>query len=107
MRQNNRMSVMKDAARALLGTFTDVDYIGLVKFSSSASSALGETQLVQATGGAIESLEGWVDGLQDGGTTNFDDAFRMAFDLLGSSSDHSSGCSKIMLFLSDGAPNDT
>ena len=104
MRNAGRMDLAKQAAKKLLDTLTDVDYVGLVQFSSSASTALGATTLLPATGSTVASMKQWVDGLSPTGNTNFVAAFDSAYGLLRDSSDYSTGCSKAILFLSDGIP---
>jgi len=108
MRQNDRMNIMQTAALRLLDTFTDVDYVSLVSFSSTASVALGDGALHRATDGRRSELKAWVRSLQASGTTNFETAFSRAFDLLESShgtADGTSSCTKAILFLSDGIPD--
>ena len=112
MSQRNRMSIAATAALRLLGTFTDVDHVAMVQFNSDASSALGRTTLQPATKSELDALRGWVRGLNPGGSTNYysydagqPGGLNVALDLLeASSGSASSGCSKAILFLSDGVP---
>ena len=108
MMQQGRLALMQQASRKLLDTFSEVDYIGMVAFSSSATNALGSTALIQATPANVALLKSWVNGLSAQGTTNFVAAFNNAFALLTASngvSGSSSMCTKAILFLSDGVPN--
>ena len=111
MSQQSRMEIMVRAAHRLLNTFTEADYIGMVAFSSGADAALSETRLLRATDENKARFAAWIDTLTPGGTTNFVDAFDRAFTLLRGSHGqgylHSSGCTKAILFLSDGEPNPT
>ena len=101
----------------MLSTLTDSDYVSVVDFSSNAV-AYSDT-LVQATGcadgctdptgniqphGNLGNIKTFIDGLQATGTTNFNAAFDKAWAIFRSGGP-SSNCNKILLFLTDGEPN--
>ena len=101
----------------VLSTLTDSDYVSVVDFSSNAV-AYSDT-LVQATGcaggctdptgniqphGNLGNIKTFIEGLQATGTTNFNAAFDKAWAIFRSGGP-SSNCNKILLFLTDGEPN--
>ena len=96
----NRMALMQDAAKQVVGTLTIHDYVNVVPFSSSANILLGTT-LLQATTANKDKLLNAIDNLALGGYTNFEAGFRKAFQLFGSI-EHTSNCHKAILFLTDG-----
>ena len=109
MRVEGRMSLMREAALKLLDTFTSVDYVAVISFSNLITKGLGATRLVPATDANLAALKEFVSGLSSGGTTNYRGAFAEALSLLENSngvSGASSSCTKAILFLSDGEPDE-
>ena len=91
------------AATMVIDTLTEADYVTIVKYSSRAS-AYSRT-LVQATLATKTDLKTWITKNIDAqGTTNFRAAFEKAWEVVDATTT-SSGCNRIMLFLSDGVPN--
>ena len=107
MSNSGRMQIAIDAAVKLLDTLTDADYVGVIKFASTATALLGNRQLVQATDAARAELKTAVEALRPDSSTNFVGAFNLAFQMLSrsASSEATSGCTKAILFLSDGEPD--
>ncbi|KAJ1551442.1 hypothetical protein HK096_011012 [Nowakowskiella sp. JEL0078] len=105
----SRLDVVKNAVRSLLDTFTFTDYVSVVSFSTSSTIVGGNTTLLRADAPNLLFLKNEVDKMVATGDTNFELGLTDAFNLLGlssnqTSSDHkkSSGCQKVILFLTDG-----
>ena len=103
-----RMAVVKNAVDQILGTFTANDFIGVVRFSTDAA-ALGTptpTGLLQGTAANIANLRDAVSLVSPDRDTNMAPGFTKAFDLLANSRESTSNCTRIILFLTDGAATD-
>ncbi|GMH38630.1 hypothetical protein BSKO_06514 [Bryopsis sp. KO-2023] len=103
-----RWSLTKKALLSLLDTFTFVDYVNIVAFSNRAEALVKSTPLMAATPENLKTLKDALEGVQVEGGTDFNEGFHEAFDLLENSSKEttertSSGCSKVVIFLTDGA----
>ena len=97
-------AMAKQAATMVIDTLTEVDYVTIVKYSSRASAY--SNTLVKATTATKADLKTWIDSNIDAaGTTNFRAAFEKAWEVVDATTT-SSSCNRIMLFLSDGVPND-
>ena len=108
MMTGGRKDVAKSAAKTLVDTLTDSDFVAVVKFSGSAEIAnaagSGGSHLVRATHDNRAALDAWIESNIDaGGTTNFGAALGAALTAL-ENTPSSSGCTKTILFLSDGDP---
>ena len=103
-----RLSLAKDAAKTVVNTLTNFDYVGLVTFSGSARVVPigGSSLLVPATNNNLVLLSNAIDSLSANGQTNFEDAFNTAFNLLENSRTAESfvNCHSAILFLTDGRP---
>jgi len=100
----NRESMARQAAKLVVETLTDVDYVNIVRFSSGASSY--SPILVQATEANKASLVNWItNNIDASGSTNFRDAFSKTWQVIDATTT-SSGCNKVVLFMSDGEPTD-
>ena len=96
----NRMA--RNAAKLVIDTLTEVDYVTIVRYSTDASAS--SSTLEQATDANKTALKVWIDNNIDAsGKTNFRAAFEKAWEVV-DATNASSGCNRIMLFLSDGAP---
>ena len=94
----------KNAATMVIDTLTAVDYVTIVKYSSGAQTY--SPKLVEATDANKDLLKAWIDAeIGASGTTNFRLAFELAW-LVVDRTTASSNCNRIMLFLSDGEPNE-
>ena len=97
-------AMARTAAKMVIDTLTEVDYVTIVKYSSQASAY--KPTLVQATREAKTDLKTWIDdNIDASGTTNFRAAFEKAWEVVDATTT-SSKCNRIMLFLSDGVPNE-
>ena len=109
MQQYSRMDNAKLAAIKVLNTLGDMDFVSVVAFSSDASAAnvdgsYGGTRMVRATGSAVSDLTAWINALDAGGTTDYEKALNEALRVI-EDTPSSTGCTKTILFLSDGEPN--
>ena len=97
-------AMAKQAAKMVIDTLTAVDYVTIVKYSSGASAY--SPTLEQATDAKKDALKTWIDdNIGASGTTNFKAAFEKAWEVVDATT-ASSNCNRIMLFLSDGVPNE-
>ena len=95
-------TMAKEAAKLVIDTLTAVDYVTIVRYSTDASAS--SSTLEQATDANKTALKVWIDNNIDAsGQTNFRAAFEKAWEVV-DATNASSGCNRIMLFLSDGAP---
>ena len=100
----NLNEMAKKAAELVIDTLTEVDFVTIVKYSDDASAY--SSTLVQATDANKNLLKAWIDNSIDaGGLTNFKAAFEKAWEVVDATT-ASSNCNRIMLFLSDGAPQE-
>mmetsp|Transcript_46779 Transcript_46779/g.111336 ORF Transcript_46779/g.111336 Transcript_46779/m.111336 type:complete len:540 (-) Transcript_46779:259-1878(-) len=100
------LSVAKKAATRIISALTIGDHFAIVAFSDPVQFQSGAT-LQRATSEAKEKASRDVEGLTAVGGTNFLAAFQTTFSILDQSvvDEASSGCSKAILFLTDGKTN--
>jgi len=105
MGDENRLEIMKNAAIAQLDTMTFLDYIQVVQYSSRAQS-YGMT-LLQGTDKNKKRLMEYITNLDSGGGTNGEKGVKKAFDIFKNSQQagSTSGCTRIISFLTDGVFN--
>ena len=98
-----REAMARAAAKLVVDTLMSVDYVTVVRFSSSASPY--SSTLVQATPANKRALKDWIEfNIDAAGSTNFRDAFRETWQVIDATTT-SSGCNRVVLFMSDGVPN--
>ncbi|CUG89951.1 Hypothetical protein, putative, partial [Bodo saltans] len=86
----------------LLNTLTPVDYVNIVTFATYAT-IIGPSQgLIQATPANIAILIQAVSNIVIGGNTYFSTAFATAFPIFTADPSATSGCRRLMFFLTDG-----
>ena len=104
MAQNSRLALAKTAAKDVIDALTIGDHFGVVEFNTYASTLNSGGRLLQATVENKNAMKARVDGLSDGGSTNFYGAFEEAFDLIDASTayEYTSNCHTAILFLTDG-----
>merc|ERR550519_316186 len=107
MERHNRLTLAKEAAKAVVSTLGFSDYFDIVAFHTTATSwvkGISSHGLVNASNNNKELAAAWIDRLQLGGQTNFEAAFTTGVKSLtdGELNERSSGCSRAILFLSDG-----
>ena len=101
----NLNEMAKKAAKLVIDTLTEVDFVTIVKYSDDASAY--SSTLVQATDANKNLLKAWIDRNIDAyGLTNFQAAFQKAWEVV-DATNASSNCNRIMLFLSDGSPSNS
>ena len=96
-------NMAKNAATMVIDALTAVDYVTIVKYSSGAQAY--SSTLVEATDANKDALKAWIDEIDASGTTDFRAAFMKAWEVVDATT-ASSNCNRIMLFLSDGEPNE-
>ena len=102
----SRMTIAKDAATAVVNTLSNSDFVGVINFATSASS-VDSSKITRATASVKESLIEKIDALEAVGSTNYEAAFRMAFDMLSAAENDEYGApcpngENVFLFLTDG-----
>ncbi|XP_078695063.1 voltage-dependent calcium channel subunit alpha-2/delta-2-like isoform X1 [Branchiostoma floridae x Branchiostoma belcheri] len=102
------MELTKEAVNSVLWTLTHLDYVAVVSFATLAHQLTiqNKNTLVQATHDNIQALTQEVKKVEPNGHTNFEAAFRTAFDILRRSEvvSRTAGCNKMVLFMTDGEP---
>ena len=102
----SRLSTAKEAAKAVINTFSNSDFVGVLEFNSN-SNVLVSSSIIRATDSHKEQLVSAINGLTAQGGTNYEAAFRSGFSLLSAakSDEFGSPCpnaENIFLFLTDG-----
>ncbi len=101
MSSGRRIVMAQEAALKVLDTLTWTDYVTIIAFSSIARGP----PMQAATDATKDFLRSWVDSnIMPSGGTNYRAAFELAYTRLTGST--SSGCQKVILFLTDGEPNE-
>ena len=108
MGQFSRLDLAKEAAKTVVNTLTNFDFVGIVTFSASATTQRvnGNNIMVPATNENLLTIGTVIDQLTPQTTTNFEAAFTETFNLLARSKQNEadSGCHTAILFLTDGDP---
>lgn len=102
MTKNSRLEIAQEAAKLLVGTLNINDWYGLVTFSSDSKKH--SSTLQRATNKNIEHWKEIIDNLSANGETNFEAAFRSAFEMLRNTKEDEFGnaCESVLIFLTDG-----
>jgi hypothetical protein len=103
MGQEGRMGLAYKAAMAVVDTFSEYDYVGIVLFSNEIMSF--RSMLVPATAEYKSEMRSYIEtNFVEGGGTNFRDSLGEAFKILQASVDASmtSTCNRAIMFLTDG-----
>ena len=96
MTSGGRMNMAIAAAKKVIKTLTDSDYVSVVDFASDAFAYAD--RLVPATADNVQAIGEWIEQMTERGTTNFNAAFEKTWDIFRSSdasSGSSSGCNKV------------
>jgi von Willebrand factor type A domain len=106
MDEQNRMDKLKTAAKRIVSSLTVADRIAVVEYSSEARKIGRDSgkYVYTATKENIETLLREIDQLKAEGSTNTNDAFVKAFEILDDSyqQEFSVSCNTAILFLTDG-----
>ena len=100
-----RLDRLKDAAKGALGALDNFDYVGIVVFGDVAKPLM-EDVLILANQEGRSNLSKAIDNIETMGGTNYEDAFRKAFEMISNSIPHENiaVCNTAMLFVTDGVP---
>ena len=108
MGNNDRMELTKEAALTVIQTLTNSDFVAVIIFSNTAQQLQIPGQqagtLVAASAENVAQLSPLVMSINPYGGTNFEAAFRKAFEVLGATGEYSANCHTAILFLTDGTP---
>lgn len=77
------MATAINAAKAVINTLSNQDFVGVIKFSSLAS-ALVSNQTKRATTAYKDELIAAIEALTPQGATNYEAAFNLGFNMLSS-----------------------
>jgi len=99
-----RLDIAKRAAITVLNTLGFADYVNVITFASTAQIIGSSSYLIQAKIDVITELTQIINSVGISGSTNYESAFKLAFDLITRSSllEYSTNCQKAILFLTDG-----
>jgi len=103
--QGLRIDMARESAIRIINyTLTEADYASVVLFSSTAIKY--SSTLRRMTERNRADAAEWISkNVRDGGTTNFRSAFAEVWNIFGASGMQTSRCNRVVLFLSDGRPN--
>ena len=103
-----RMQTAIKATITVLKTLVVTDFVGVVKFSSSATQLCGSGiacgSLARATSANVKALITMVSALTENGSTNIEDGMRVGLNLFTANAEMTSNCRRALLFLTDGIP---
>ena len=104
------ISLAKDAATSVVNTLSNSDFVGVVKFESTASYVYSH-KILRGTQETKDALNDRINGLKAQGGTNYELGFRYAMNMLSSAEEDEFGppcpdATNIVLFLTDGHPNE-
>ena len=104
MQLQNRLSLLKNAAKAVLDATTFADFVGVVQFDSDADTFAGLTTLARAMPGFKDELAQYVDGFRPSGGTNMIAGMERAFKLVDDSrgKSYEAGCHTTYVLVTDG-----
>jgi len=102
MNEGGRLDIAKQAAKKVVDTLNNFDWVGLVSFSSSSNKY--QDQLISVTNENKNQINDWIDDLDASGQTNFESAFQAGYSIINTSrgSEIGTGCETIIIFLTDG-----
>ena len=66
----SRLSIAIDAAKAVVNTLSNSDFVGVIEFSTSATN-VDKNRITRATSSVKESLAEAIDSLEAVGSTNY------------------------------------
>lgn len=75
-----RIDVMKEAAISVVNTLTNLDWVGIVLFNSSAYSY--KSSLIRSTADNVKNIIDFIKNIIPDGSTNFEEGFTKAYNLL-------------------------
>ena len=108
MTKEDRIIIAREAASAVINTLSNNDFLGVISFSSTASTVYSST-ITRATIAHKAAIIEKVGELYPTGQTNFEDAIRLGFSMLNAATKDEYGApclngENIFLFLTDGEP---
>jgi hypothetical protein len=105
MTENLKLDLLKKAAKRVVNTLTANDRIGIVRFSDNATSISPDGRMRKANETIRKMICDEIDSFEAKGETNFDNAFKIAFDVINRSMEVEAeliNCNSAILFLTDG-----
>ena len=104
------ISLAKDAATSVVNTLSNSDFVGVVKFESTASYVHSQ-KILRGTQETKDALNSGIWNLNAGGGTNYEQGLRLAMNMLSSAEEDEFGppcpdATNIILFLTDGYSNE-
>ena len=104
----NRITIAKSAAKSVINTLSNSDFIGVLAFNDEVTT-LNSNRVVRATDEVKTKLAEAIDELTVDGKTNYEAAFQQGFNMLDAAADDEFGApcpeaENLFLFLTDGDP---
>lgn len=106
MKEESKLSFMKEACKNILNALTVSDWIGITVFNTAAQNY--RENLIRANSTNKAEILAFIESLEVTGNTNYEEAFTKTFALLSNTFQNEYGnqnCKKIIMFLTDGAPS--
>lgn len=106
MKEESKLSFMKEACKNILNALTVSDWIGIIVFNTNAQNY--REYLIRANSTNKAEILNYIENLEATGNTNYEEAFTKTFALLSNTFQNEYGnnnCKKILMFLTDGAPS--
>jgi uncharacterized protein YegL len=102
---HSRMKLLKTAAKAMMDGLTQADFVAVVDFDSDAKTFRDNKFMARASSSFRNEMKGFIEGLEAKGGTNYEEAFRKAFEIADTAygSKYESGCQTVFVFLTDGS----
>ncbi|MGB1593928.1 MAG: vWA domain-containing protein, partial [Promethearchaeia archaeon] len=99
-----RMALLKTAAKVLMDGLTQADFVSVVDFDGEARTFKDNKFMARATRSFRGEMKNFIDGLEAKGSTNYEAAFKRAFEIVdtGYASKYETGCQTVFVFLTDG-----
>ena len=100
-----RLDRLKEAAKGALRALDNFDYVGIVVFGDVAKPLMEDVLIIADQEGRSNLFKA-IDNVETMGGTNYEDAFRKAFEMISNSIIHGNIaiCNTAMLFVTDGVP---
>ena len=104
MKQSNRMTLLKAAAKQVVGMLTASDFMAIVDFDSDAKTYLNYKFMFRAKSGFRDKMMTFINQLEANGGTKYKGAFERAFEVADTSyrANYHSNCQTVFVFLTDG-----
>lgn len=101
-----RLTALKRTMNLLLNSLTEADRFNVVTFAGGATALGPSDSLLSGSAANVSYINNIVQQRRTSGGTRFGPGFNLAFSLFTSDAASSTGCTRIIMFLTDGQPTD-